>query len=81
MTTVGRPMCFSCVHLRAEDMTCPAFPDGIPAAIMQSEHDHRQAYPGDGGIRYERRPNADPETLPERLFRHIRADRTRPPSS
>lgn len=32
---------------------CKAFPDGVPPQIMRGEHDHRQPYPSDHGIRWE----------------------------
>jgi hypothetical protein len=37
---------------------CAAFPDAIPAAIYHQGFDHRGAYPGDGGVRFELRDGA-----------------------
>ena len=31
---------------------CDAFPDGVPDAIFLGGFDHREEYPGDGGIRF-----------------------------
>jgi len=31
-----------------------AFPDGIPYEIWASGYDHREPYPGDGGVIFER---------------------------
>lgn len=45
--------CVSCKHKHGTGPTCAAFLDGIPEAILLGEHDHRESYPGDGGIRYE----------------------------
>ena len=60
MTTVY-PQCFRCVHYRGE-MRCAAFPEGIPAEIVQGKHNHREPYPGDNGIRYEPLPDTEPTT-------------------
>lgn len=62
-----RPQCMSCKHWggwRGPIGTeCPAFPDSlIPAAIIGNEHDHREPYPGDHGIRFE--PIEKPEVKP-----------------
>jgi hypothetical protein len=32
---------------------CTAFPTGIPEAITFDRHDHRKAFRGDGGVRFE----------------------------
>lgn len=54
---IGPVQCATCKHFRPDRMGgnyCNAFPNppGIPAAIILGEHDHRQPYPGDRGIRY-----------------------------
>jgi hypothetical protein len=50
------PLCNECRYWHRENFegfTCDAFPGGVPEAIIRSEHDHREPYPGDNGIRYE----------------------------
>lgn len=48
---VGYVMCNDCVHYH-KDVTCDAFPDGIPREIIiRGEHD--TPFPGDNGIRFE----------------------------
>lgn len=44
--------CADCQHKHLGSVTCDAFPDGIPKAILVGEHDHTERYPGDNGIRY-----------------------------
>jgi hypothetical protein len=44
--------CLMCRHYTML-ITCDAYPDGIPEAIVTGEHDHTQPYPGDNGIRWE----------------------------
>jgi len=45
------PLCLRCSHYRTSLM-CDAFPGGIPDAILRWEHDHRESYKGDNGIRF-----------------------------
>lgn len=49
--------CFNCTRfLGVNDEGapyCAAFPDGIPRQILTGEADHRDPFPGDGGIRFD----------------------------
>jgi len=44
--------CIACKHW-VRGGVCQAFPQGVPDAILTNEHDHREQYPGDNGIRFE----------------------------
>jgi len=49
------PICVTCLYLMqggVDKLRCVAFPDGIPDAILDGSHDHREEFPGDQGIRY-----------------------------
>jgi hypothetical protein len=60
--------CERCIFRFADQLTCVAFPKGVPAEIIHGRFDHRQPFEGDGGIRfvpsrqYARQPD-DPEGL------------------
>lgn len=45
--------CLLCKHFNFAGEGCAAFPAGIPPEILSGEFDHRKAYDGDGGIRWE----------------------------
>ena len=45
--------CFVCTRYGTDNGKCQAFPDGIPEKILFMEHDHREPYKGDNGIRFE----------------------------
>jgi len=50
--------CSFCRHWLGRK-TCAAFPDGVPAAILDNEHDHREPFAGDNGIRFEAKPGRE----------------------
>ncbi len=46
--------CLRCRHFK--DGSCDAFDGAIPYEIASGEHDHRQPFAGDRGIRFEAMP-------------------------
>lgn len=47
-------VCTFCRHLNLDgSKQCEAFPEGIPSEIWNGKNNHRTAYPGDHGIRFE----------------------------
>ena len=69
---LGLSQCVWCRHRSAGGGTCRAFPEGIPPAIANNRHDHRERYDGDSGIRFEPEivdievvdPDADSDFVP-----------------
>jgi hypothetical protein len=60
------PLCLICQRLRpicGDQLTCAAFPEGIPAQFLDGKVDHRKPYPGDQGIRFEPDWHAPREVL------------------
>lgn len=49
----GKMQCMSCANY-LEAGKCKAF-DRIPSAILDGTHDHTKPYPGDHGVRYEKK--------------------------
>ncbi|WP_214110476.1 hypothetical protein [Acrocarpospora catenulata] len=56
---IGGSQCTICKHFRTPILTdspvgtCAAFPKRIAAKILNDRFDHRNAYPGDHGVRWE----------------------------
>ncbi len=48
-------LCVGCRHFLNLNLGCDAFPVGIPDEILTGKFDHRKPYPGDHGIRYEKK--------------------------
>jgi hypothetical protein len=67
MTSRAPIICDSCIHFRPANYrnrlgpktnTCAAFPEGIPAVILNGG-DHRESIPGDAGITHQMQVGAD----------------------
>ena len=75
MTTYLAPICLGCTHLRIQQpdqpLTCDAYPNGIPQAILHSGVDHRTPQPGDHGITFEPK-DADAAEYADLLFETLR---------
>lgn len=54
-TEFDNGICISCEHLHEDGSTCDAFPKGMPSESRRGLHDHHKPYPGDKGIRFEKR--------------------------
>jgi hypothetical protein len=48
------PICHQCKNWN-EDLTCKAFPDGIPLGILTGTIDHTKAVDGDNDIQFEQK--------------------------
>ena len=48
--------CAHCARKHAGSGTCDAFPAGIPMPILLNQADHREPYPGDGGLQFKAKP-------------------------
>lgn len=53
--TIGAGICSRCQHVKADGLSCDAYPDGIPAMILIGQLDHRTELPGDRGIQFKKR--------------------------
>lgn len=58
--------CGLCTRFRVDSedrFVCDAFPSGIPEAIFGNRFDHRDAYVGDNGLRFDPFPFVEPDRL------------------
>ncbi len=63
MTGILPPMCVDCARLvdsPGKGLTCQAYPDGIPDEIVYGKWDHRLPKPGDRGLQFLPREDAEP---------------------
>ena len=63
--------CAFCKHYqsnRGAAVLCRAFPDGVPANILNNEVNHQFPYPGDHGIRWEQSEDTLEDFGPIDLF-------------
>lgn len=53
-----RPLCMDCKHYNRyeeENLSCAAFPEGIPDDIIDGKFEHTKPYEGDKGIMFEKK--------------------------
>lgn len=55
---VYESLCKFCANLSPVGLSCTAFPDRIPDAILDG-YDHRKPFPGDNGIRFVLEPGEE----------------------
>ncbi len=64
---IGPFLCFYCSRVDLGDgtgkITCTAFPGGIPWALVATNFDHRQEWPGDNGVRFEKKNGVDDSVI------------------
>ncbi len=53
----ARPACMDCKHFFKQKgpFSCKAFPKGIPDEILKGGFNHKKPFPGDNGIRFEKK--------------------------
>ncbi len=63
MTSLLPPMCMVCARRRdwKDGPVCEAYPDGIPEEIIMGQWDHRLPKPGDRGLQFVPREDAQPQ--------------------
>ena len=76
MTSTMPFLCMGCVHLESDTYgeigLCSAYPTGIPEEIWSGAVDHRKAYKGDHGIKFE--PDGPRGAEIEKIYQEARYD-------
>ncbi len=67
--------CVTCVRritkkLNEDVVVCEAFPGGIPDEILEARNQHRQAFKGDGGLRWKPLSGFEYLDTPEEIQEH-----------
>lgn len=52
---ISTPICNQCKHFKLSNVSCTAYPGGIPDQILENLIDHRKPFIGDNGIQFEKK--------------------------
>ena len=54
-STYIAPICNQCKHFKLSNVSCTAYPNGIPDQILENLVDHTKPFIGDNGIQFEKK--------------------------
>lgn len=73
---LGYTLCVDCELAQPGpngELVCAAFPDKIPEEILEGEFDHRDNFPGDGGITFVPRQGAPDDAELDRRYAPVKS--------